>query len=84
VSFRWRMSRINFLARLRAAKRPTCEFAFPLEPIVEITAWLFAAFEIDFVCAMDCLVASFDLYRITDASSKFSRGLRGCSLLGSP
>ena len=33
---------------------------------------------------IDCLLASFDLYRITDASSKLSRGLRGWSLLGSP
>jgi hypothetical protein len=46
-----RMSRICFLARLRAAKHPTFEFAFRLEPIVQITAWLFAAFEIDLVCA---------------------------------
>jgi len=46
-----RMSRISFLARLRAAKYPAFEFAFRLEPIVQITAWLFAAFEVDFVCA---------------------------------
>ena len=39
------------LARLRAAKHAALEFAFGLEPIVQITAWLFAAFEIDFVCA---------------------------------
>ena len=43
--------RIRFLARLRVPKRPTFEFAFGLEPIVQLTAWLFAAFEIDFVCA---------------------------------
>jgi hypothetical protein len=40
-----------YLARLRARKRPTFEFAFGLEPIVQLTAWLFAAFKIDFVCA---------------------------------
>ena len=45
------MSRIPFLARLRAPKHPTFEFAFGLEPIVQLTAWLFAAFEVDFVCA---------------------------------
>jgi hypothetical protein len=33
---------------------------------------------------MDCLLASFDVYRITDASSKFSRGSRRWSLLESP
>ena len=38
------MSRILFLARLRVPKRPTFEFAFGLEPIVQLTAWLFAAF----------------------------------------
>jgi hypothetical protein len=32
----------------------------------------------------DRLLASFVLYRITAASSKFSRGLRGWSLFGSP
>ena len=31
-----RMSRISFLARLRAAKYPAFEFAFRLEPIVQI------------------------------------------------
>jgi hypothetical protein len=47
------MSRIPLLARLRAAKHPAFafEFAFRLEPIVQLTAWLFAAFEINFVCA---------------------------------
>jgi hypothetical protein len=45
------MPRIPFLARLRAAKHPVFEFAFRLEPIIQIMAWLFAAFEIDFVCA---------------------------------
>src|SRR5712691_36378 len=33
---------------------------------------------------MDCLLASFALYRITEASSKFSRGLRAWSFVGSP
>src|SRR5713226_6400304 len=37
------------LARLSAAKNAT--FEFRLEPIVQFTAWSFAAFEIDFVCA---------------------------------
>jgi hypothetical protein len=37
------------LARLSAAKHAA--FEFRLEPIVQLTAWLFAAFEIDFVCA---------------------------------
>ena len=46
------MSRIVFLARLPARKHPTCEFAFGLEPIVQLTAWLFVTFEIDFVRAM--------------------------------
>jgi hypothetical protein len=40
---------IRFLACLR--KYRTFEFAFGLEPIVQLTAWLFAAFEIDLVCA---------------------------------
>jgi hypothetical protein len=40
-----------FLARLRKPKHPAFKFAFGLEPIVQLTAWLFAAFEIDFVCA---------------------------------
>jgi hypothetical protein len=46
-----RMSRIRFLARLRAPKHSAFEFALGLEPIVQLTAWLFAAFEVDFVCA---------------------------------
>ncbi len=45
------MSRIPFLARLRAPKHPAFEFALRSEPIVQLTAWLFAAFEVDFVCA---------------------------------
>jgi Glycosyl hydrolases family 16 len=45
------MSRMRVLARLRVPKHPTFEFAFGLEPIIQLTAWLFAAFEIDFVCA---------------------------------
>src|SRR6266702_8940332 len=35
-----RMSRIRFLARLRVPKHPRFEFAFGLEPIVQLTAWL--------------------------------------------
>src|SRR5712664_4171568 len=116
VRLRQQPVQIPFLARLRAAKHAAFEFAFGLEPIVQIMAWLFAAFAIDFVCSTpDFLVArralyrrfsrlrrlgggsagpcsclslwfqgharpSFlvsDLYRITEASSKFRRGLRG-------
>jgi hypothetical protein len=40
-----------FLARLREPKHPAFEFTFGLEPIVQLAAWLFAASEIDFVCA---------------------------------
>jgi hypothetical protein len=52
------MSRISLLARLRAPKHPAFEFAFRLEPIVQLTAWLFAAFEIDFVCPTSDLLAT--------------------------
>src|SRR2546425_10914489 len=44
-----RMLHTRFLARLR--KPTTFELAFGLEPIVQLTPRLFAAFEIDFVCA---------------------------------
>ena len=43
------MSRIRFLARVRVRKYPTFEFTFGMEPVVQLTAWFFAAFEIDFV-----------------------------------
>jgi hypothetical protein len=106
-------ARINISRRLpalRVQEHPSFEFAFCLEPIVQLTAWLFAAFAIDFACAMsDFLITRrvpygslsplrglgrgrvgpglpfpfgfddiliFDLYRITDASSKFRRGFR--------
>jgi hypothetical protein len=46
-----RLSRISFLARLRAAKHPAFELTIRLHPIVHITDQLFAAFEIDFVCS---------------------------------
>lgn len=46
-----RLWRVALLSRLRARKRPAFDFAFGLEPIVHVTAWLFAAFEIDFVGA---------------------------------
>ncbi len=42
---------VSYLARLGAAKHPVFEFAFGLEPIVQLTAWLLAALEIDFVGA---------------------------------
>jgi hypothetical protein len=52
-----RRAGIFYLARLGARKRSALEFAFGLEPIVQITAWLLAAFEIDFVGAKsDCLL----------------------------
>src|SRR5438046_10715132 len=44
-----RMLHTRVLARLR--KPTSFEFAFGLEPIVQLTPWVFAAFEIDFVCA---------------------------------
>src|SRR5229473_3292123 len=47
-----------FLTRLLAPKSTEFEFAFGLEPVVQMTAWLFAAFKIDLVCATsDFLVA---------------------------
>jgi hypothetical protein len=47
---------IRFLARLR--KRQTYQFACGSEPIVQVTARLFAAFEVDFTCATsDCFLA---------------------------
>jgi hypothetical protein len=46
-----RMPRILFLTLLRTAKHPAFEFSFGLEPIVQLSARLFAAFEIDLVCA---------------------------------
>lgn len=39
----------RFLARL--SKLQKFQFVLGLEPIVQLTAWLFDAFEIDFVCA---------------------------------
>jgi hypothetical protein len=36
---------------MRAAKHLAFEFAFGLEQIGQLAAWLFAAFQIDFVCA---------------------------------
>ena len=46
-----RVLRISCLARLSAAKQAAFQFVFRLEPIVHVKAWLFAAFEIDFVYA---------------------------------
>jgi len=45
------MSRIAYLARVRARESPALEFFFGLEPIVQIAPWFSAAFEIDFVGA---------------------------------
>src|SRR6266481_2132422 len=42
---------ILYRARLNTRKFTALEFAFGLKPIVQIMVWLFAAFEIDFVCA---------------------------------
>jgi hypothetical protein len=53
-----RMSRIPFLTRLLAPKHPAFEFALGLEPIVQLTAWLFAALKIDFVCATSDFLAT--------------------------
>jgi hypothetical protein len=50
---------ISFLARsLRPPKRALFEFAFRLEPIVQLIAWVFAAFEIDLVCATSDLLVT--------------------------
>jgi hypothetical protein len=46
-----RMSRIRLLARLREPNHSALEFAFGLEPIVQLTALLFTALTIDFVRA---------------------------------
>ena len=61
-----RMLRIPLLARLRARECPAFEFAFGLEPIVQITAWLFAAFEIDLVCATSDVLVTLPV--LTEAS----------------
>src|SRR6266852_9148994 len=45
------MSRIPLLARLCARECPAFELAFRLEPIVQVTARLSSAFEVDFVGA---------------------------------
>jgi hypothetical protein len=42
------MLRIPYLARLRARKRPSFEFPFCLEPIIQVAAWLFATVEISY------------------------------------
>ena len=42
---------IRLLICLLARIHSLFEFAFGLEPILQLTAWLFAAFKIDFVCA---------------------------------
>jgi len=47
----WRGDRKFFLARLCAGEQATLKFAFGLEPIFQIAAWLLAAFEIEFVGA---------------------------------
>jgi hypothetical protein len=52
-----RRAGILYLAGLGARKCAAFEFALGLEPIVQVTARLLAAFEIDFVGAKpDCLV----------------------------
>jgi hypothetical protein len=53
-----RMSRIPFLTCLLAPKHAAFEFAFGLEPIVQLKAWLFAAFKTDFVCATSDLLVT--------------------------
>ena len=44
------------LARLPAPKHPAFEFAFHWEPILQITAWLWALFKTDFVCTQSDFV----------------------------
>jgi hypothetical protein len=52
-----RRAGILYLAGLGARECAAFELAFGLEPIVQVTAWLLAAFEINFVGAKsDCLV----------------------------
>src|SRR5712664_1960818 len=83
VRLRQQPVQIPFLARLRAAKHAAFEFTFGLEPIVQLTAWLFAAFEIDFVCATpDFLVAPRLLYRSFSRLRRLGGGSAGlCSSL---
>src|ERR1700682_5201141 len=52
-----------------------CEFTFGLEPILQVTAGFFTAFEIDFVCAaLDFLLTC----RFTTERSSFSPSVKGC------
>lgn len=41
----------DLLPSMPARERPTLEFVFGLEPIVQFAAWMFATFEINFVRA---------------------------------
>ena len=75
------MSRIPFLTRVRARKHAAFEFAFGLEPIIQLTAWLFAALEIDFVGAKsDFLVTRRVPYRSFSRLRRLGGGSMGpCS-----
>jgi len=44
------------LTCLHTPEHPGFELLFGLEPVVQVTAWLFATFEIDFVCATSDLL----------------------------
>src|SRR5205807_4585669 len=66
--------------RLRAPKHSAFEFAFGMEPIVHITAWLFAAFQIDFVGATsDLLITRRALYRSLSRLRPGGGSLRHCT-----
>jgi len=53
------MSRMPFLGPLLAPEFPALQFTFGLEPVIQITARLLAAFKVYFVCAAsDFLLAS--------------------------
>jgi hypothetical protein len=44
-----RMPRIPFLAHLCTQNQPVFQFVLGLQPIVQLTPWLFATFKIDFI-----------------------------------
>src|ERR1700730_16673708 len=69
---------VCFLAGLRARKHSTFEFPFGLEPIVQVTAWLLAAFEIDFVGATPDILFT---RRVPYRRSSGLHRLRGSNLL---
>jgi hypothetical protein len=62
---------IRFLARLR--KRQTFQFACGSEPIVQVTARLFVAFEADFTCATSDLFLARAVYLLSSLSRGWGR-----------